>query len=88
MNTTTTIRSELKVLPFILTVALVAMGAAVSGFYSLSMLGLFLGATPVALFLLWMTRDVPAPEDRIADVDRERARRSEVATPAPVRMAA
>jgi hypothetical protein len=79
MNTEPTVRSELKLLPIILTVVLVGMGAAVAGFYSLPMLALFFGAAPVGLMLLWMTRDVAAPEDRIAAVDLQHKRQQPVA---------
>ena len=78
MNTEPTVRSELKLLPIILTVVLVGMGATVAGFFSLPMLALFLGAAPVGLMLLWMTHGVPAPEDRIAAVDLERKRSRQV----------
>jgi len=84
MKTPTSVRPELRLLPVILSVVLVGMGAAISGLYSLPMLALFLGTTPVALVLLWMTRDVAAPEDRIAAVDLERAKRAPASEPRDV----
>jgi hypothetical protein len=77
MNTEISVRPELRTLPIILSVVLVGVGAAVCGFFSLPSLALAFGAAPVGLVLLWKTRDVPAPEDRIAAVDlRARAERA------------
>lgn len=83
MKTPTSVRPELRLLPIILTVVLVAMGAVVSALFSLPMLALFLGTTPVALILLWLTREVAAPEDRIAAVDLERQRQKAAQAPEP-----
>lgn len=87
MNTEISVRPELRTLPIILSVMLLGMAAAIGGFYSLALLGLCLGAAPVGVMILWMTREVPAPEDRIAAVDLERKRRLAVAAVAPPRMA-
>lgn len=80
MNTEIPVRPELRMLPIILSVVFVGLAAALSGLYSLTMMGFVLCGAPVGLMLLWMTRDVPAPEDRIAAVDlRARASRAPAA---------
>jgi hypothetical protein len=81
MNTEISVRPELRTLPIILSVVLVGMGAAVTAFFSLPLLALAFGAAPVGLMLLWMTRDVPAPEDRIAGVDLRAHARPAPASP-------
>jgi hypothetical protein len=61
-------------LPVLLTVVAVALTAAMAAMFPLPLVLLTVGTWPVALLLLWHTRDVVAPEERIAAVDIERAR--------------
>ena len=75
MKTPTSSPPELALLPLILTAVLVGLAGVLSALFSWPVVALCLGACPVALVLLWMTRDVPAPADRIAAVDREHAER-------------
>lgn len=78
MKTTATSRSEQSaLLPFLLTVLLAGLASALGAFYPWPLVALCLGASPVALVLLWGTRQVPSPEERIAAVDLERRERRE-----------
>ena len=61
-------------LPTLLTVAAVALAAALAAFFPLPLVVLTVATWPVGLLLLWQTRDIVAPEERIAAVDVERAR--------------
>jgi hypothetical protein len=88
MKTPISTHPELRLLPAILSVVLVGTGAALGAFFSWPMLALFFGTAPVGLTLLWMTRDVPAPEDRIAAVDLERARQRQAPEPRAMARAA
>ena len=88
MKTPISTHPELRLLPTILSVVLVGMGAALGAFFSWPMLALFFGTAPVGLVLLWMTRDVLAPEDRIAAVDLERARPRQTSAPREMSRAA
>jgi hypothetical protein len=63
-------------LPILLTVSAVALAAVTAAFFPLPLVVLTVATWPVALLLLWQTRDVVAPEERIAAVDVERARAS------------
>ena len=74
----------LALLPFPLSVAVVGLAAALGALYSWQLLALSLCTMPVALLILWQTRDVPAPIDRIEAADRERAKKLEPeGAPAP-----
>ncbi len=74
MNTSASSRSALAMLPTLLTVAAVALAAALAAFFPLPLVVLTVATWPVGLLLLWQTRDIVAPEERIAAVDVERAR--------------
>jgi hypothetical protein len=69
MKTSTSSRSVLAVLPVILTVFVVGLAGLIGALYSWPLVALCLGSSPVALLILWRTRDVIAPQDRIAAVD-------------------
>jgi len=81
MKTPTKSRFELALQPTILTAIVVALGGALAVFFPWSMVALYLAILPVPLLLLWLTRDVPTPQERIAAVDAAHVK------PAPLREA-
>jgi hypothetical protein len=81
----------LALLPFPLSVAATGMAAALGALYSWPALLICLATLPVGMLILWQTRDVPAPIDRIEAADRERTQQLEPAaatTPAALKRAA
>lgn len=74
MATTNKSNDVLTLLPVPLTVCAVFIGAALAIFYGWAAFALFAGFMPLPLILVWSGRDVPSPQDRIADVDAVRAR--------------
>ena len=74
MVASTTNRPSTVLLPAILTALALAIGAGLALVFALPFVGLYFLTMPVALILLWESRDVPAPIDRILAADAERAR--------------
>lgn len=85
MKTPTSSGSVLAVIPIILTVIILGLAGLIGALYSWPLAGLCLGSSPVALLILWRTRDVIAPEERIAAVDHAHAHAADPQPlPAPV----
>jgi hypothetical protein len=64
---------ELALTPAILTAIALGIGGALAGFFPLPVLALYFAVLPLPVMMLWLSRDVPTPEARIAAVDAERA---------------
>ena len=73
MKTPTSSASVLAVIPVVLTVTIVGLAGLLGALYSWPLVALCLGTAPIALVILWRTRDVIAPQERIAAVDLARA---------------
>jgi hypothetical protein len=82
MKSPTSSASVLAAIPVVLTVTIVGLAGLLGALYSWPLVALCLGTCPVALVILWMTRDVIAPQERIDAVDHARAAR-QVPLPAP-----
>jgi hypothetical protein len=74
MKTSTNSGSELALQPTILTATVVALGGLLAALFPWPMVALYIVMLPVPLMLLWLARDVPTPEERIAAVDAEHAK--------------
>ncbi len=82
MKTPTSSASVLAAIPIVLTVTIVGLAGLLGALYSWPVVALCLGTCPIALMILWRTRDVVAPHERIEAVDLARAART-ASMPAP-----
>jgi hypothetical protein len=69
MKITTKSPLELALPPTILTALVLGLGGALSIFFPLPIVALYLAILPLPVMVLWLTRDVATPADRIAAVD-------------------
>lgn len=73
MKTPPKSRLELTLQPTILTAIVLALGGALAAFFPLPMVALYLAVLPLPLSVLWLARDVPTPQERIAAFDAAHA---------------
>ena len=66
-------RTQCEVLPPILTAIVVALAGVLALVFSWQMVVLYISMMPVPLTLLWASRTVPSPAERIALVDAQHA---------------
>ena len=73
MKTSPKSRFELALQPTILTAIVLGLGGALAVFFPMPMVALYLAVLPLPLGVLWLARDVPTPQERIAAFDAAHA---------------